>query len=169
MNFKWVLGIALTVTLLAGCGTPVEEQIATGFAASEKEFSNEAKEPNNKLDNIALFLPQGYELEKGDLENNYLIKNGNDLYVLFVNLLEDSSSKLSYDHLVSEQKDALIEVETFEEDGVFGYTAILENKEDEYELIAAIGGIKITTISAGKGLDEKLANMMTITKSVQFQ
>ena len=169
MKFKWILGATLTAILLAGCGKPIEDQLDSSFAASEQAFSAEAKEPNKKIDDIEFFLPEGYEAEKGEVENNYLLNHNGDLYVLFVNLLEDRTSKLAYDRLMADHKDDIVEVKTFEEEGIFGYTAILEKKDDMYELVTAIGGVKLTTISAAKELEEQLASMMQITKSVQFK
>lgn len=167
MKFKWILSAALAGVLVAGCSTPIEDQLEPGFAASEQAFSAEAKEPNEKMDNIEFYLPEGFEAQKGEVENNYLLNDNGDLYVLFVNSLEDGTSKVAYDRLMADQEDEIVEVKTFESDKLFGYTAILEKKNDEYELVTAIGGVKVTTISSAKKIDEKLANMMTITKSVQ--
>lgn len=169
MKFKWMLGAALTGVLLAGCGTPIEDQLDASFAASEQAFSAEAKEPNKEMDEIAFFLPENFEVKKGDVENNYLLHHDQDVYVLFVNLLEGRTSKLAYERLVADHKDAIVETKTFEEEGLFGYTAVLEKKDDQYELVTAIGGVKLTTISAAKDLEEQLKTMMTITKSVQLK
>ena len=167
MKFKWMLSIAVAGAILAGCGAPIEEQIETGFAASEQAFSDKANKPNKEIDDIEFFLPEGFEAEKGDIDYNYLITNDGDSYVLFVNQLEGRTSKRAYDRLMAEQEDEIVEVKTFESEGEFGFSAILEKKNDEYEIITAIGGIKLTTISTGKTIDEKLAHMMTIAKSVK--
>jgi len=158
----------LMSALLVGCGAPLEEQIETGFAQSEEVFNEEASKTNKKIDNISVYLPDGFEIENSEADNNYLIRNKDDLYVLFVNFFEAQNSQLYYNHLMAEQKDQVVEINTFEMEESFGFTAVLDHGDDEYELIASVGGVKVSTMTTDKKVDEKLTNMMQIAKSVQF-
>ena len=169
MKFKWMLSTTLVGAMLAGCGTPLDEQLEMGFAASEQSFEADSKKPNTKQENIAFYLPEGFEVENSEIEHNYLLNHNGELYVLFVNALEDSSSKFAYEHLMTEQEDKIVEVKTYETEEAFGYSAVLEQKKDEYELVTALGGVKVSTLTKGKALDEKLAYMMEIAKSVQIE
>lgn len=171
MKMKWqfIVSSMLMSALLVGCGTSLEEQIETGFAQSEKVFNEGASKTNKKIDNVKVYLPDGFEIENSETENNYLIRDNDDLYVLFVNTLEDQSSQLYYNGLMDEQKEQVVEINTYEVEETFGFTAVLDHGKDEYELIASVGGVKVSTMTVDKKVDEKLTNMMQIANSVQFE
>lgn len=52
-------------------------------------------------------------------------------------------------------------------DGVFGFTMVIKHNDDQYELIASSGGVKLSTISNGRNMDDKLVEMMMIARSVE--
>lgn len=167
MKYKWLGAVALMV-MLAGCGTPLEEQIETGFTESEAVFNNEAETTNTQIENIELFLPENFKVQQSEVENNYLLTNDRQQYVLFVNEFEDSDSKLYYEQLQAKLKDKIVEEKTFTKDGIFGFSAVVEVKDDEFECITSIGGVKMTTLTEAKAVDEKLTTMMNIVASVKM-
>ena len=93
-----------------------------------------------------IFLPSGFSIEEESNETNIILSKGKDSYVLFINPNELPTSQLYYDLMMSDSN-LKIEEKTFEQNGRFGFAAIIENSEEKYELITSIGGIKLTTIS----------------------
>lgn len=158
--------MSLAVILCAGCAS-LDEQAVKGLEKADKAFSGDAEDPNKEVNDIKLFLPSGYSVEENSDETNILLSKGKDSYILFINPNEQSTSKLYYDLMMSNDKINIIKEETFEQEDRFGYAAILENSEDSYELVSSIGGIKLTTISKEKNVANNLEQMMTIVRSVQ--
>lgn len=168
MKRRWVLGLTLaTALVLSACGKTVEEQADAGMMAAETTFEAAVNETNTTLGQIELYMPKGYTIEKGIDEANYTVMNKEDMYILFVNIHETTDSQLLYDILKEDTSKEMIKAETFETEGVFGFSAITKATEETSELIVSIGGVKLTTISPNKNLDDKLAEMMQIVQSVR--
>lgn len=169
MKRKWVLGLALaTMTVLSACGQTIEEQAAAGIIAAETTFEAASNETNTAFGQIELYMPKGFTIEQGIDEANYTLINKEDTYILFVNVHETTDSQLLYDILKEDASKEMIKADTFETDGLFGFSAITKATEESSELIVSIGGVKLTTISKNKSLDEKLAEMMQIVQSVRI-
>lgn len=169
MSRKWIHAFLLTsfVVILSACSQTVEEQAQAGMENAETMFSKEPNEANKTIGHIELYLPKGYSIEKGIDELNYTILNGKDSYILFVNQNEPEDSKLQYDLLKQENKNEIIEEKTFESDGQFGFSAVTKFPEEKYELIVNLGGVKLSTISENKKIDDKIQEMMEIVKTVK--
>ena len=169
MYRKWshILLAALCMLVLSACGKTVEEKTATGIENAESVFTNEPNATNKSMGHIELYLPNGFNIEKGIDEANYTVINGKDSYILFVNPNETENSQLYYDILKQDAKTNIIEDKTFEKGDLFGFSAVNQLNEEEFELIVSVGGVKVTTISDKKKLDEKLQNMMEIAQSVK--
>ena len=161
--------ISVVVILLTGCGKPVEEQIKEGVETTATVFEAKPLEPTTTIDKIKLYLPSGYKVEAGTNEMNYIVTKGKDSFILFVNTIEAEDSRLHYDNLVNDSKLNIMKEQTFEQDNAFGFTAVIQHSEEQYELVVSSGGVKMTTISKDKKIDEKLADMMEIVRSVQVQ
>lgn len=154
--------------LLAGCGAPVEEQISSGITSAESIFKGQAEETNKNINEIELYLPNGYSIEKMEEKHNYIVQKGKkNRYILFVNHNEGENSRLHYDVLKNDQTRKIIEEKTFELEDAFGFVTVSEVDESTYELIVSSGAVKISSISDNKKIDEKLADMMTIARSVK--
>lgn len=153
--------------LIAACGKTAEEQIDLGLEKMEEVFKGEPKEPNKKISDIELYLPSRYSIDFTEDTNNYIIKKGSDVYILFLNKNEENNSKLQYDILKNDSTKNIIKEKTLEENNTFSFIAVVKDKE-QYELIVCSGGMKISTISNGKNIDDKLVNMMEIIHSVQY-
>lgn len=170
MNQKWiqVAVISISLLVLAGCGQTVEEQVIAGMESAESIFSNEPTETNKSIGHIELYLPKGYGIEKGIDESNYMLVNDKDSYILFVNPNETEDSQLHYNLVKDNPNNEIIKDQTFETDGVFGFLAVVKQSEEKYELVVSVGGIKLSTISENKKLDNKLQEMMEIVQSVRI-
>lgn len=169
MNRKWIhiLLVAACVLVLSACGKTVEEKATTGIENAESVFTSEPNETNKAIGHIELYLPSGFNIEKGIDESNYTVVHGKDSYILFVNPNETEDSQLHYELVKNDNKNDIIQDKTFEKDGVFGLSAVNKKDEETYELIVSVGGVKISTLSDKKKIDEKLQNMMEIAKSVK--
>lgn len=170
MNRKWIhiVFVAACVLVLSACGKTVEEKATTGIENAESIFTSGPNETNKSIGHIKLYLPSGFNIEKGIDESNYTVVNGKESYILFVNPNETEDSQLHYELLKNDKKNDIIEDKTFEKDGVFGFSAVNKQHEETYELVVSVGGVKISTISDQKKIDEKLQYMMEIAKSVQL-
>ena len=168
MNHKWthVIVFVMTISLLAACGQTVEEQATSGMESAETIFNSKPTVTNKSIGHIELYLPKGYGIEKGIDESNYTIVHGKDSYILFVNPHETEDSQLHYSILKEDLKGEMIQEKTFQADGVFGFSAIVSHTESQYQLVVSVGGVKLTTISEDKKIDDKLQKMMQIVRSV---
>lgn len=160
--------IVLTILLLSACGKTVDEQIDTGLANVETVFKNKPKKANHKISNIELYLPSRYSINFTDEANNFIIEKGSDVYILFVNINEEEDSKLQYDILKNDTTKHIIKEKTIEVDDSFSFALVSKQDEKNYELIVSTGGVKISTISEDKNIDDKLLHMMEIVHSVKL-
>ncbi|MEK4230373.1 hypothetical protein [Solibacillus sp. FSL H8-0538] len=170
MNRKWIHGIliGLAILSLAGCGKSVEEQVSIGIASAQTTFEETPVASNKTIANIDLYLPKGFTIEQGLDELNFTLTKEKDSYILFVNTNENQDSKLLYEILMSDTAHGVIQEQTFETNGAFGFSAVVKHSEEQYELVVSIGGVKMTTLSADKKIDAKLAEMMEIVRSVHI-
>lgn len=171
MNKKWRQYVIATTTalfLLAGCSSP-EEQAVEGVRSAVAVLEQEPESPNEKVGSHSLFLPGGYSVEAGSEAPNVLLRNDDDTYVLFINENEPPTSRLYYDLLKSDPTKNILEEQTNELSDQFGFAAVVEHSEGQYELIVSSGGIKLSTLTDDSAIDEKLHDMMVIVQSYQTE
>lgn len=167
MTRKWMrlLIASLAVILLAGCSS-LQEQTVDGLENAKIAFQGDAEKPNKKVDDINIFIPRGFSIEEESNETNIILSKGNDSFILFINPNELPSSQLYYDLMTTNSNLNVLEEKTFEQNGRFGFAAIIENSEEKYELLTSIGGIKLTTISDQQDIADNLEKMMLIIRSI---
>ncbi|WP_042474537.1 hypothetical protein [Bacillus ndiopicus] len=170
MNRKWLHGLAITglAFMLTGCGKSVQEQIEVGVASAETIFQESAEVPNTTIGSIELFVPKSYTVEQGANDMNYILTKDKDSYILFVNTNEQEDSKLHYDNLMADEAKKVVKSQEIETEDEFGFSAVVEHDDDHYELIVSSGGIKMTTLSEDRKIEEKLHTMMQIVRSVKI-
>ncbi|WP_430784705.1 hypothetical protein VBD025_09175 [Virgibacillus flavescens] len=159
-----VLFILVTV-LLAGCGLQSEKEVIkeTEDAAKQAFLSEEKIELNKTIDDLSFYLPDDLTVKEAN-KTNVILKKDDQTYIVFYNNLEDSSSKLNYKS-ASQQEEALL-MESFTEQGKFGYIRVDASKEEKYELQIGIGGVKITTYTEKASMVEDSKNLMKIARSI---
>ena len=169
MKRKWFLAAVSSVLLLtlAGCGKTVEEQIDTGVASAQTVFEENPQQTNKTIGKIELYVPAGFTVEESEDLNNLILTKGNESYILFVNYYEKEDSNLHYELLKNDSSKKIIKEETVEFDGAFGFSAVLEYDKEQFELIVSSGGVKMSTLSEDKNIDQKLVDMMTVVRSVK--
>ena len=76
-------------------------------------------------------------------------------------------SHLLYDLLLADQNKKIIAKETFTENETFGFAAVVESDNDTVELVASVGGAKMTTLTNEKKIVENLRVMMEVVRSIK--
>ncbi|GAE45467.1 hypothetical protein [Mesobacillus boroniphilus] len=144
MKFRRAFGLIFVgLFLLSACSASFFEQKADMKKEVGTTFESQPEKTNNSTKDIDYYLPTGVNVEE-ETPNNVLLKDGSKTYILFYNQHEKADSKVVYDSTVKQQKEWDAN-ETFSKDGKFGYMLVKELKEDHYQLIIGIGGIKLTT------------------------
>ncbi|WDV05921.1 hypothetical protein [Lysinibacillus irui] len=172
MSVKWLrtIGLMLLLLVLAGCNQSIDEQIANGLQITETVFAEEPEEHTEKIGDIKLYLPSNFKVEDSSDEYNIVISKGKESYILFINNREAQDSKLYYNLLKENETDKIIEESTYDKAGRFGFTAVLKtDDENEMELIVSSGGVKMTTISQAKHIENNLREMTKIVHSVKMK
>lgn len=169
MNWKVIALFLSCALVLAGCGQSIEEKVDEGMKVVQTSFQNDKKEATVDEGKISLYLPEDFVIDSTDDENNFLIHEGDDAYILFVNEKEPENSKLNYDLLKKSDDSSIIQIEELKDEKNYGFAMVKQFEEKEYELIVSIGGIKLTTVSGKKKIDEKLAQMLEIVRSVEIK
>ncbi len=168
MKYKRLLGTLIVSTLLlASCGKTLEEQVSEGITTVQAAFEQKPVKANTKENDISLYLPVDFVIDPAKEENNYFINSSDDQYILFINENEPDDSQLNYDLLMKSEDESIIKVKQLQGEKHFGFVAVKQFSEKDYELIVSIGGIKLSTVTNQKKIDEKLANMINIVRSVE--
>lgn len=166
-NWLRVITASLAVILLVGCSSSINDQTTAGLEQAKQAFQGDAEKPNEEVNDVKIFMPSGFSIEEETNESNIILSKGKDSFILFINPNELPSSQLYYDLMMADSNLNVVEEKKFEQNGRFGFAAIIENSEDKYELITSIGGIKLTTISKQQNIADNLEQMMTIVKSIK--
>lgn len=167
-TWRFLLIPLALVLVLVGCASP-EEQAAEGVRQAAAQLEESPEEPNEKIGDYSVFLPGGYTVEAGSEAPNILLEKDNDTYVLFINENEPATSRLYYDLLVSDPSKEIVEEETNELSDQFGFAAVVEQSDEQFELIVSRGGVKLSTVTDDGSIDKKLNEMMQIVHSFKSE
>ncbi|MCM3587916.1 hypothetical protein M3182_19510 [Mesobacillus maritimus] len=156
-----------SIFFLGACSASFEEVVVETTEAVETELVQETKEVNESNKDIEYRLPFGVEKQE-ETENNIILKNGSRTYILFYNQYEDRNSKVVYESTLEQNEEWDVK-EVFEKDGEFGYllVKILDEDKEVYQIVAGVGGVKLTTES--NSLKSDAVTMMEIANSVQVK
>ena len=172
MSRKWLQASAFMLLLLGltGCNQSIDEQIANGLQQSETIFAEKPETHTDKIGNVQLFLPSKYKIEDSSDKYNILVSKGKQSYILFINDREEPDSKLYYELLKEDSSKKIIDEKTYEKDNTFGFAAVFKTEnEEEFELVVSSGGVKMTTISRMKDVEDNLQEMTKIVHSVKIK
>lgn len=154
--------IIMAAIFLVGCSSQ-EEELNEGVAAIHTTFETEGKEVNQKLDEIEVYLPFYYEVIE-EMDNNVLLSNGSEQFILFYNDQEDRLSKQNYETAL--QQNEYIYNEVVETETEFRYILISQVDEKLVEVTIGIGGKKITSQMKPKQLIDNAKLMTNIVRSI---
>lgn len=161
-----IAGIITLSAVLSGCLALPEERIADGVAKVAAAFEAEPVETNESSDGTELYVPRSYTIEEPSDQQNIMITKGSDSYALFINPNEAGDSTLFYDLQKADPEQQWVADETFEQNGRFGFTTVREIAEDRYELVVSAGGVKMTTISEERDIEDNMDWMMKTVRSI---
>ena len=156
------------VLLLSACGKTVEEKAQIAVAQAEELFEQPIKTTSANVNALELYLPANFRIESAGSDSNYKILHQGDAYILFINTLE-KDSRLYYELLQQDGTKQILQQQTFEQDGQFGFVAISQVGEQQYEMMASIAGNKLTTLTTERNMEKKLSTMVDIIRSVQYK
>lgn len=157
------LGLVLmAIVVLGACSSSFSEDKKSADESVGVIFKGKPEKTNNSTKDIKYHLPFGVEI-KDESPNNVLLKNGSRTYILFYNQQEKADSKVVYESAVKQQKKWEAN-ETYQQESKFGYMLVKKLKEDHYQLIVGIGGVKLTTETDNISKDAE--TMMKIANSV---
>ncbi|WP_342505471.1 hypothetical protein [Sporosarcina sp. FSL K6-2383] len=166
-KWKFIFLLVMSVFLLTACNESLSDQVTAGVEAAEAAFHLNDKEPTEEIDGIQLYKPTGFVIsEQSDAQNIVMTKN-KETFILFNNPNEKNDSQLFYDLLLADQNKEIIEQSTFNDDGIFGFVAVVKSDDDHVELITSVGGSKMTTLTTIKNIEENITEMMEIVRSVK--
>ena len=171
MNRSWlrVLIAPLVMISLVGCSASVENQTEDGIQEAKEVFQGESIKPNEQVESVQFYVPGGFAIKEESDESNIVLSDDQDSFVLFINPNEKEDSQLFYDLLLAEKKDMILAEQTFEQNGRFGFVALLPSGEEHYEIIVSSGGKKLSTISDENKIADNMQQMMEIIRSVKIE
>jgi hypothetical protein len=169
LKFRKSLSLLMaSVLFLGACGnSSLKAESKSTVKAVKAAFSKKAKAPAKSSGNIHFYLPFGYDI-KDEKQNNIILKNGANTYILFHNPQESKASEVVYNASVA-QYNKLNTNEKFANNHRIGFVLIKNLKDDINELTIGIGGTKITSQVKTADLTNEAKNMIEIVKSVKYK
>ena len=164
--WKFIFLFLIATLLLVGCSASLDEKTSNGIKAASEAFHAEQKDATDDIEGITLYKPAGFTINEKSDSQNIIMKRNADTYILFINSKEKENSRLFYDLLSADQNKKIIAEETFTDDGIFGFAAVIQSDNDKVELITSIGGVKMTTLAKESKIDQELPRMMDVVRSI---
>lgn len=163
-NMLIILALSLLIILVSCQSKSEEEAIEEAKDTAEMIFTtSQTMTPNKELEHLSLYLPEHLEIEEID-ENNILLSNAKQTYIIFYNDLEEPTSELNYQ--IAQNNETLL-LEAFSDKEKFGYIQILPESDGQYEIQVGIGGIKITTYTTKKEMAKHAEELMEVALSIE--
>jgi hypothetical protein len=166
-RWKFIFLVTSMLLILAACGTTVEERATVALEAANEAFQSNDKDTTESYKGVYFYNPLGYTINENSDNHNIVLEHKEDMFILFINPNEKSDSHLFYDLLQSDPNKQVIDIKTFTDNGVFGFAAIVKAENDKVELIASVGGVKMTALLHEKKVEEELPRMMEIVRSIK--
>lgn len=170
--------IKITVFVLIGLIATLFIAMAS-YGVNQEEAITEAKESfytsfeipvendqNYESDQVTFYLPNGVKVVE-ETDYNIVLKQDDQIYLLFFNPLEKPNSKVHYDLDLQYQEEALL-FETYETEDLCSYLLVLE-EDKELNVVLGVGGAKISTITSTSRLLESTEVMTEILHSLTYK
>ena len=156
--------LTISLLLLSGCAPTEEEALNLVEEVAQEAFEGDTVEPNQEVEGFSLYVPDDFEI-KEETQSNLLLESGDQMFILFYNALEATTSRLNYQ--TSEANDNYSLLQSFEDNERFGYVKVAETEED-YELQVGVGGVKITTQTTLENIEDNTTDMMKMATSIAY-
>ncbi|WP_182201122.1 hypothetical protein [Paraliobacillus salinarum] len=160
LNIMFVIALFL----LVGCAPSEEEALTSVESIAKTEFEKKPQEANQKHENFNLYVPNDYKVTEVS-KSNLILENGDQTFILFYNSLEETTSKLNFQAAEANGNYQLLQ--SFEDNERFGYVKV-SKLEKNYELQIGIGGVKITTQTNLRNIEEDTEKMMKMANSLAY-
>lgn len=163
----WKFYVILSFTvLLYGCSLSTQEVKESTSEVIEEAFKETPAKSNQTIEQVSFYLPETFEIESSS-GNNIILTEGKQQYILFINKNEKKDSDLLYRKGIDNAVDVIID-KTKVTDDEYKYTIINKLNDKTYEVIAGLGGAKITTHAESQDVAESVQKMLEIIQSVQY-
>ncbi|UOE93484.1 hypothetical protein [Alkalihalobacillus sp. LMS39] len=159
--------IVLSIFLLIGCQATTEELLDSSNTIFQESFVQQYDGDKVELEQIKFSLPANMEVQE-ETEYNVLLKDGEQLYLLFFNPAEADDSELNFVRDQQHEEEALL-FETFEDKGKFAYLLVTQEEDKQFKVIIGIGGAKLTTITTDRNLEESTTAMLEILNTIEYK
>lgn len=166
-SWKFIFLIIISAVSLAACGQSIEEQSVKAVDLAEEAFIANNKVGTDEVDGVKFYKPMSFAIKEISDAQNIIFKTSDQTLTLLINPNEEVNSLLFYEMLLNEQHKEIVEVETFIKDGTFGFAAVIKNNDNQVELIANVGGSKITTLTKDENIAKNLRIMMEVVRSLK--
>lgn len=166
-SWKFLFLLVGALFVLGGCGKSIDQKAEDGIAAARDIFEQDGKNATEEIEGVALYKPAGFTIEDASDPQNIIFSNKDETFILFINPNEEKDSHLFHDLLKSQEKIEVIKEETFSDKGYFGFASVLKSGDGKVELVTSVGGVKMTTITKEKNIENYMASMMEIVRSVK--
>ncbi|WP_243291063.1 hypothetical protein [Bacillus sp. FJAT-47783] len=164
--FKTAFTVILSTILLFGCSITDEEVKEEATEAIHEAFQQSPVKANESVEQFSFYLPESFEIESHS-GNNLILKEGSQQYLLFLNPNEKRTSEMLYKKAKETVTDLIID-KTSVTDEAFTYTIVSKIDENTYEVIAGLGGAKLTTHVEGNEVAKSAKKLVEIVRSVQY-
>ena len=163
-----ILLLSLFLLFLVGCSVSEQEAIEASLETFDAAVEAETKEANEETETIHYHLPVGFTVES-EVNNNIVIENKEQTYILFVNPFESDSSEVVYETTLAFYEEPIINI-TLEKNEQFIFLIVDKGPSvDTYEVIVGVGGAKMTTITEVDHMNQSVQDMLDIVKSVKLK
>ena len=160
----------ISLFILAGCSISIEDATQKSIEAFEQSFEAEEMEAAEETEAFNYHLPSQFAVDT-ETENNVVLTHKEQTYLLFVNPFEPKDSEVLYDSTKVNYEKLQLD-HTVTEDGRLGYMLIspVEGEEEEfYEVTVGVGGVKMTTVTDTKNMENSTKSMMEVVSSVKIK
>ncbi len=165
-SWKFIFLILISTIFLTACGESIEKQSVKALELAEEAFIANDKTGTDEVDGVKLYKPITFAIKENSDVQNIIFEKSDQTLTLLTNPNEEMNSRLFYEMLLADQSKKIVEIETFIKDGAFGFAAVIENNDQQVELIANVGGSKITTVTKDKNIAKNLRVMMEVVRSL---
>jgi len=159
----------LSLLFLTGCSVSIEDATQKSVDTFEETFKAQPLETSEDTDIFAYHLPTGFTIDS-ESENNIVLTQEEQTYLLFVNPFEPKDSEVLYDSTKVNLSNLLVD-HTVTDEGRLGYLLIspVDGEEEFYEVTVGLGGEKMTTVTDTSNMEASTKSMMEIISSVKIK
>ncbi|MGX9135602.1 hypothetical protein ACWV26_14665 [Rummeliibacillus sp. JY-2-4R] len=154
---------------VAACGQSINSKMSQGFSDANTIFNSKPKNYTASTEHLKFYLPEGYKVKNSSDETNILLSKGKGTYAVFYNPNDSKVSKRFYQTMQTNLKDHIIKEQSYEKNGRFGFTSVLKEDKENYQVIASQGGVKVTGIASDENINDTITELMTIAQSVKLK